>query len=167
MLPGRHCDHHQRGQRHGLRPTAGRGWRQRRSDGDRAEIATAVELKGWTAVGGADAVTLGWTTLRENDVVEFRLYRSIGADLAGATLVARIPAQGSADGGYEKAYSYVDGGLSAGTYNYWLVEANDSGSEKAVAGPTAAVVGVDDQAHQPQGVRALAHALALTARCLT
>ncbi|MHB0875750.1 MAG: DUF7507 domain-containing protein [Anaerolineae bacterium] len=110
------------------------------------EIATAVELKGWTALGGADAVTLGWTTLRENDVVEFRLYRSIGADLAGATLVARIPAQGSADGGYEKAYSYVDGGLSAGTYNYWLVEANDSDSEKVVAGPTAAVVGVDDQA---------------------
>ncbi|NPV10160.1 MAG: hypothetical protein HPY83_19640, partial [Anaerolineae bacterium] len=99
---------------------------------------TAVSLSRWDAVGGDGGVTHTWTTAFEKGIELFRVYR--GAELATAQLVGEVTAQGRA-----ADYRFVDGGLAAGTYYYWLVEVDGSGAEGQRFGPKSVVVGTSGQ----------------------
>ena len=104
----------------------------------------AVDLVQWTSLGGSDSVAHTWATAWERGTAAFRLYRGSMADKAGAALVAEVGATGTANAGSN--YAYTDGGLSAGTYYYWLVELIADGTEAQIAGPREVVVGGSAQA---------------------
>jgi hypothetical protein len=106
---------------------------------DQESPPTAVDLVRWTTLGGSGSVAHSWATAGENGTQAFRLYRSAAANRGTATLVTEVGATGTANAG--SSYAYLDAGLAAGTYYYWLVEVSGDGSEAQIAGPREVVVG--------------------------
>ena len=98
---------------------------------------TAVELREWTVTASGNSVTHAWSTAWEQGTQSFRLYRG-SADLAAATLVYEVAAQGTASAGHTYGFSES---LAAGSHYYWLVEQTTAGQEVLVAGPKSVVIG--------------------------
>jgi uncharacterized delta-60 repeat protein len=82
---------------------------------------TAVDLAGFTATAGSDAILLQWETASELDILGFALYRAGSPDGVRTRLnEGLIPGQapGSPVG---SSYRFVDKNVVAGTtYYYWL-----------------------------------------------
>jgi len=83
-----------------------------------------VELAGFTAVAGANGVTLDWATRSEADLDHFELVRN-------GSVIAQVAASNSAAG---SSYSFLDANVEAGvTYTYELVCLSLDGSRDVMA----------------------------------
>ncbi|HIC89962.1 MAG TPA: DUF11 domain-containing protein, partial [Anaerolineae bacterium] len=90
---------------------------------------TAVELLAFQARWEGSGVRLTWRTGREENVVGFHIYRSSAPSPPGKRLTFEpIPATAGPSGG--AIYSFWDGGVSSGTYYYWLETVELGGSER-------------------------------------
>jgi hypothetical protein len=87
---------------------------------------TAVELASFAAEAGVGSVTLAWRTAAEIDNAGFNLYRATAPD-GPYTKVngALIAAEGDPVSG--ASYTFLDEGLSSGTYYYKLEDVDLSG----------------------------------------
>lgn len=90
-------------------------------------------VTGVNAVGGAGVVDIDWTAPNSPNYFATIIYRNTVNDLGSAALVVTEYGAPSA------ADSWQDSGLSAGTYYYWLVAANQSGVP-ASAVPTGSII---------------------------
>lgn len=90
-------------------------------------IATGV-----SGTGGSGQATINWTAPNSANYAAARIYRHTAAVFGSATLIA------TEYGPANTADSYVNTGLAAGTYYYWVVAANASGVG-ATEQPTGAV----------------------------
>jgi hypothetical protein len=102
--------------------------------------STAIELLYFRANPKAGGVLVEWATLFEINTYGFWLYRGTDAELGHAERIAFVPSKGIF--GLGAAYQYLDAGLPAGLYHYWVVEVEDSGKETAY-GPVSASSGWD------------------------
>jgi len=102
------------------------------------EEPTAIELASFTAEANGGAVTLAWETAAEIDNAGFNLYRAASADGPWTQVNgALIAAQGGPASGV--AYSFLDQGLTAGTYYYRLEDVDYNGAT-TLHGPVPATV---------------------------
>jgi hypothetical protein len=99
---------------------------------------TAITLVSFSAAAGLGSATVAWETGTEIDNAGFNLYRAAGPD--GPYVKVNdglVAAKGDAVGG--ASYSYLDAGLSAGTY-YYLLEDLDLNGTTTRHGPVSAAV---------------------------
>ena len=102
-------------------------------------LLSPVHLQTFTALGDEQGrVALHWTTEREVDLIEFRIHRSTGADLSGATLITStgILATNTLS---TQEYSFEDPEThQPGTLYYWLEIVDPFGTE--FAGPQSVTI---------------------------
>ena len=100
-----------------------------------ADDTAPAPVSGFTvAAGGAGVAELTWTNPSSANFTNMRVYRSTGTDYSVATAIATVY------GSPNQAMTYADTGLTAGTYNYWLVARNASTVAAAAVGPNAVTV---------------------------
>jgi len=107
---------------------------------------TAVNLEGWEATVGQSGVLHTWQTVAENGVSGFRVYRGSSASFDAAELVGEIAAKGPS------SYQWVESGVAAGAWHYWLVEVDGTGAEMERFGPKAVTVGIGGQRDETQKI---------------
>ncbi|MCX5513414.1 hypothetical protein C3941_23790 [Kaistia algarum] len=78
-----------------------------------------------SATGGVGQATVDWTTPNSANFASTRVYRNTTNSFGTASLVDAIYSAASSP------RSYVDTGLTVGTYYYWLTSANFSGIESS------------------------------------
>ncbi len=102
-------------------------------------LLSPVHLQSFTALGDEQGrVALHWTTEREVDLIEFRLHRSTGTDMSGATLITStgILATNTLS---TQEYSFEDPEThQPGTLYYWLEIVDPFGTE--FAGPQSVTI---------------------------
>jgi hypothetical protein len=101
-----------------------------------SELITAVAdgippdpVSGLGAAGGGSVITVSWSNPVSTNFFGARIYRGTSAVFGSAAVVGTVYGAPGAAG------SFVDSGLGAGTYYYWIVALNRSGAASAAAGP--------------------------------
>ena len=107
---------------------------------------TAVDLARWDVTVGQDGVLHTWQTVAEKGVSGFRVYRGSSASFDAAELVGEIAAKGPS------SYQWVESGVAAGAWHYWLVEVDGTGAEMERFGPKAVTVGIGGQRDETQKI---------------
>ncbi|NLF03197.1 MAG: hypothetical protein GX601_19710, partial [Anaerolineales bacterium] len=107
---------------------------------------TGIDVSQWDVTVGQSGVLHTWQTTHENNVSGFRVYRGSSSTFGEAELVGEIVAKG------QGAYQWVDSGVAAGAWYYWLVEVDGSGAEVESYGPKTATVGLGGQGSRNQRI---------------
>ena len=89
---------------------------------------------GFVANGGQGRVSMAWTNSGSTNYAATRIYRGRDSAFGNATLIQSVA------GAPNQAGECTDTGLNPGTYTYWAVGTNGSGTSSSPAGPVVATV---------------------------
>ena len=105
--------------------------------GFQQQTPTAVDIISFIAESETDRVTVRWTTINEEALAGFHIYRatSDNRDLAVRVNDAIIPARG-----FSSAYSWVDNAVLRGQQYYYWLQSVDTDGTTSERGPTQAQV---------------------------
>ena len=96
-------------------------------------VPTAVELLSFKASKASDSsIKVYWVTGSEIDNFGFKIWRSETGDFSNGKQVHFETS--SIVSGPGTAYTYIDSGLAEGTYTYWLIDVETTGTE-TIHGP--------------------------------